>query len=397
MHIITGVSALQVIRCLRSQGAETAREWFPEVEEPVPVIQIPQLGTGPRLEIHEQPLLPAHTFDETLDDVSFPFEKTVSNKKLDCTYIDGCERLDFRKHLELGVFDLSRRAYRKSLRTRILRRDLPSNSLIWAGRHTAFASPELVIVQLASRLSEVRLAQIIMELTGYYSLPPETKQGERTLNNPSSRTTYGLEPVTTIARIRSFACHVRMARNQHILNAALEIALDRAASPIESAAAIVLRRPIELGGYSMRKLLLNPKVEVPEYVSKFVSQKAYYPDMYFPDCATDLEYESTEFHLDPITANWSSYDIAQWRTHQAHKAASDRKRAREIEALGIRVIPIIWEDLLSSDQLDRIAWLLARRKEEFSEFDADTYMAQLDFYEYHMAREQLLEELSESY
>lgn len=393
MHVIVGVSALQVVRCIRSQGARISREWFPEVENPVETIRLPHFGEASAFALETECCSHGGFPEETLADASFPFDRVVSNKRVDCISIDGCEYLDFRDHLELGVFDIRRRAYRKTLRTRLLRQDLPANSLIWAGRHTCFASPEFVIVQLASQMSAVKLAQLIMEFTGYYSCAPDKPQGGRRDASPTLGTVYELPPVTTIERIREFARQVRMLRGKATLDAALDMSLEHAASPPESVLGILFGHPMHLGGYGMNKPLLNPRVETPEEAREYISQQSFYPDIFFPECSTGLEYESTEFHLDPVTANWAPGEFERWRSHQAHKAAADRRRARELEALGIHIIPVIWEDLLNCNNLDKLTWLLARRMEEARGANADAYMEELGAYENRMAREQLLREL----
>ena len=393
MHVITGVSALQVIRCIRSQGVPASLRWFPEVENPPQNIRLD--ASSNQLQIESTPCVNESTnlFDETLQDASFPFDECVSNKRVDVAYIDGCELLGFRKHLELGVFDIKRRAYRETLRTRLLRDDLPAKSFIWAGKETCFASPEYMITQLAAQLDAIKLAQIIMEMTGYFTLPPENNKRQNREGDPTSSTVYNLPPVTTLARIRAFSQHVRMMRGKPTLEAALNIALEHSASPIESILAIAFRLPLQDGGYGMETPLLNPCIERPRELREFVSQDKYHPDIFFPGAQADLEYESTTFHLDPVTANWAPGEFKLWRAAQSHKAASDRRRARELEALGLRVIPVVWDDLINSAKLDKIAWLLARRMEERKLLDATAYMQKLETYELRTAREQLLETL----
>ena len=410
MHVLIDESALQVVRCIRSQGVSTSLEWFPEVEEPQAQIDLSHKTDLSKQNPFKRSKHSASNVaftgsmqaqaQETLEDQSFPFASVVSNKWVDVSQIDGSELIDKRSMLHLGVFDINRKAYRKTLRTRLLRRDLPAASFIWAGKHTCFASPELIVIQLASQLSPAKLALIIMELTGYYSLPPNTDSNAKTktrhasfANLDSLKTVYNLPPVTTIERIRAFAQSVRMVRARAALSAALDMACGHAASPVESIMAIAFALPIDQGGYGMGKPLLNASIRVPEPMRDYLSQQNYYPDIYFPSCKTDLEYESTEFHLDPITANWASDELESWRARQAAKAAADRKRARELESLGVRVIPVVWDDIIRRDSLDRIAWLVYQQVERLHGENASKRMEQLDYYAHRLAREQLLEEL----
>lgn len=410
MHVLVGESALQVVRCIRSQGISTSLEWFPEVEEPEVAINLSP-GMNPT---KQKPLrrpkrsAPNTAFasatqtqsQETLEDQDFPFTSVVSNKQVDLSHIDGSELVDIRDMLHLGVFDINRKAHRKTLHTRLLRRDLPAGSLIWAGKHTCFACPELIVTQLASQMSPVKLAQIIMELTGYYSLPPaatkrtKTKTGHTGLTNlDTPKTVYNLPSVTTLQRIRTFAQNTRMVRARVALGAALDMALEHAASPVEGMLALIFSQPVDQGGYGMERPLLNARIATPETMRGYLSQQNYYPDIYFASCNIDLEYESTEFHLDPITANWAPDELRTWRAHQAAKAAADRIRTRELESLGLHVIPVIWEDLIRRENLDRIAWLAYQHLQETCGEDASGRMEQLDYYQHRLARERLLEEL----
>ncbi len=394
MHIAVSTSALQIIRYIRSQGLSQTGIAFPEVEEPAPVIQLPTANDQLRIDM---PVSSCRDdlFDMTLLDAHFPFDACIANKNIDCPISDESTLHSFRKCIKLGVFDIKRRAYRKTLRTTLLRKDLPAKALIWISSACCIASPEFTVIQLAAQLDKISLAQLIMELTGFYSLPPTNTSTSSHARQNDERTVYQIPPVTTLVRIRDCARHIRMMRGKRTLDAALGIALERSASPAESILAIMFRLPLEQGGYGMGTPLLNPQVDVPEAQREFVSQKCYYPDVFFPDCLADLEYESTSFHLDPMTANWTQGELKIWRAQKMHKAEKDRMRAREMEALGLRVIPVMWNDLLIRGGLDRVAWALARRMEDMQLLNAEDYMRQLDSFDLCMARESVIETLLE--
>jgi hypothetical protein len=383
VHVLIGASALQVIRCIRSQGASAAQEWFPEVEPAAPAAFLPDEDQSTAENETDLSDIPASLFEEKLSDASFPFEAVIANRSVDCSYINGSELLADLRPLELGIFDEARKTYRDSLHTKLLRPDLPREALIGAGKHTCFASPELVVVQLASKLSIAQLTLLIMELSGFYTISPMKDGGSA----------YGIPPVTSVARIRALARRVRMMRGREVLRAALETALERSASPMESVLAIMLQLPIDSGGYGMGPVLVNPRIKTPDHAQAFASQHSYYPDIYLQSCFIDVEYESSEFHLDPITANWAPGELERWRAGAEHKAATDRIRTRELQALGVHVVPVTAYDMRSLSRLDNVAWAIACQMERLGEFDAASYLDALDARTARIARGKLLKEL----
>lgn len=368
VHIIIGTSALQLIRCIRSQGLAAAREWFPEVEPPAPVALLPGQEAHAAHEPFISADIPASLFEESLADAEFPFDAVVANKSVDYSYVSGSETLPELRPLELGIFDAARKTYRQAVHTKTLRPDLPHKALIGAGKHLCFASPELVVIQLASKLEAAKLAQVIMELTGFYTHSPAQ-------DGPS---TFSISPVTSIARIEALARRAPMMRGRAVLRAALAIAHERSASPMESILSIMLQLPLEAGGYEYSPLLVNPRIQTPENARSFASQNAYYPDIYLQSSYVDIEYESAEFHLDPLTANWATGEFERWRANAEDKAARDRVRTRELQALGVHVVPVTSYDMRSRARLDSVAWAIAQQAQRLQQLDADSYMEALN-------------------
>lgn len=386
IHCVVGESTLALIRCIRCKGSlDDMTYWFAEVDSPEQRVFLP----GESVEPAEQPpdgSVGDGYYSETLEDVRFPFGEFVANRRIDLASIDDAIVATPSAMLELGVFDRKKRANRKHLRSHLLSKRLPARSLFSAGRNTYFASPELVIVQLAAKYEPVKLAQIIMEFTGTYSLAPDS-------SNSRYETRYGVSQVTTVSRIRAMAQSVPRVPARHKLEIALGMAIEESASPAETILALMFSLPAEEGGYEMGRPTLNPKIKAPEHMREHLTQKDYYPDIYFQDLFADIEYESTAFHLDPITANWQHRELALWRNAMADKAADDRRRMRELQTLGVFVIPATHKDLASVDSLDRLAWALAFHRERLGGGSAELFMEKLDSYQNRIAREALLEVL----
>ena len=383
IHCVVGESALALVRCIRCKGSEDdITYWFGEVDSPERRALLPD-------EIPDSPVvnaIDANCYSETLEDIHFPFDEAVANRRVDLGNVDDPVIATPDGVIELGVFSRQRRANRKHLKTRLLSKRLPAKSLISASRKMSFASPELIIAQLAAKYTPVKLAQIIMEFTGTYSLSPDTFDSRY-------ETRYGAPQVTTASRIRAMAQHMPRVVARHKLAAALEMAIEGSASPAETIIALMLSLPAEKGGYEMGVPVLNPRIQAPENMREHLFQGEYYPDIFFQDCFADVEYESTAFHLDPVTANWQHHELALWRDVAADKAADDRRRMRELQALGVQVIPATHKDIVSVDNMDRLVWALALCRERSCGRKASSHMEMLASYRNTMARESLLETL----
>lgn len=334
----------------------------------------------------EPPAIDVNCYSETLEDVLFPFDEADANRRVDLGNVDEPVITTPDGIIELGVFGRQKRANRRHLKTRLLSKKLPAKSLITASRKMSFASPELIIAQLAVKYSPVQLAQIIMEFTGTYSLSPDASDSRY-------ETRFGAPQVTTVSRINAMMQHMPRVVARHKLVDALEMAIEGSASPTETIIALMLSLPAENGGYEMGAPVLNPRIAAPENLREHLLQREYYPDIFFQDCYADVEYESTAFHLDPVTANWQHHELALWRDVTADKAADDRRRMRELQMLGVQVIPATHKDIASADSMDRLAWALALCRECSGGRKASSHMEMLANYRNRMARESLLETL----
>jgi len=333
---------------------------------------------------------------ETLEDIGFPFDEVVANRGIPPWRREALGRLTAEAPLELGIFSRSTRQSRKTLRTRTLDRHLPASSLIELDPSFYVASPELVCLQLADRLDAPRLALVIMEFTGSWSeVPPGVPSG-------SVVNRFGLAPVTTTHRIGELARGVRYLRGRNTLDRALSMALPGSASRPEAVVALMMSTPVEHGGYGMGTPLLNPRIEPPAQDRDHVTQGSYYPDIFFQECFVDLEYDSLEFHFDLrpliVTASdgaardASNLDLVL--AAHASRMIDDRRRARDLQALGVHVIPVTNKDLASRRSLDQVVWAFARhlaRRDDMRGMSLETYLGELDRPEYRDARDALFE------
>lgn len=162
-------------------------------------------------------------------------------------------------------------------------------------------------------LSLVKVAQIAMELCGTYRLPA----------NPEEETSYGRPRLTTVDAIKTFLAaipgsngykHTGAPRN---LAKVLNWVMERSRSPRETALALMLTLPLELGGYGLPQPALNQSLEEASVLDV-------QPDLLWKDARLVVEYDSSEFHADA----------------GADKVDSDIVRANRLRAAGYTVLEV---------------------------------------------------------
>lgn len=392
MHILTSQSAIDAIRAIRFRESNVS---LPDPEPAHTVARLPKHKSVATV-TSDHEYLPE---ESTLADVSFPFDSVEINTKVDFWKIGGLGSFSPNNPLHLGVFERKDLRNRRSVRTKMLWRDLPADALIKIDPNLYCAGPELAVLQMAPQLDALELAQVIMELCGSYALKPNpADEGQE-----RRRCNYDARPVTTLARIAWYAARVRTRGGTKTLNKALGMARELSASPAETILSLVMSQGWEAGGYGFGQPALNASLEVPEDERDNVDGTTYYLDAFWQDAYADLEYESTAFHLDPLIAGSvvsvraaaGPEDPEATRVRRAYitKADADRRRMRDLQYLGIRVIPVTDFDLKSTHRMDQVARALARCFEEATGKPLNAWHRKIDEHRYREARRSLLQRL----
>ncbi|MBR3226193.1 MAG: hypothetical protein IKF78_12805 [Atopobiaceae bacterium] len=417
MHILAAASALRVVRAIRS--------WDTGISLPIPELR------------RDRVLLPGEeydaTFDEcdedltfqvtpTLEEAGFGFDDAESNARVDLSRLGEVGSFTQESPLELAVFSESRKFHRKKSVARTMPKTLPARSIVRIDADLCMVCPELIVLQMASRLSEMTLAQLIMELCGTYSLSP-VSEGDATgakevrtddwdadawdvSKRNADECAFDLEPVTNIERIRWYSQHVRVRGGAAKLRDALRLAIEGSASPPETIVALMLSLPREKGGYGLGRPSLNARLDVMPTEYSSVGKNVYFLDAFWQDAFADVEYESTSFHLDPLVAltfvaaragdSEADDAIYEWRREYVTKADADRRRLRDLQYLGVQVIPVTAFDLKDVDRLDQVARSLARCRERATGVNLGTWAESLGEWDYKEARRGLLRELRDA-
>ncbi|GEM_PF-863850 len=296
----------------------------------------------------------------------------VANTHFDFSPIGNLGEFSEERPCRLGVFKREQHVRRKKLQVSLLSPNLPVESIVLFNRDIAFASPELCVIQLASHLDAISLAQVIMEFCGTYAVSPTDDAAFY-----DRQTEYGVEPVMSLASLKAMSDAIRMWRGRDVLRRAMAMSREGAASPSEANVGIVMGLPMDAGGYDLGFPEFNVKLELDELQSSHVLQHTYYLDAFWPDCLADMEYDSVSFHLDPAFAT-STVERDRWRLLQVEKADADRLRSRELQLLGLEVIPVTKIDFQKLARMDQVAWSLAVRRHRVDGMDLEEFQNDLE-------------------
>ena len=395
MHVVTGWSALRVLRALRMRSYRGNSVWLPAVDLPERTAVIARDG----LELQATKRIsakkawqPAVEHTVTLEESGFAFEGVVASKRVDFERFYDLGPFTVDDPLELGVFDPNKRVHLKTTKSRVLSRTLPQTALLRVDPDLYIAGPEFIVAQVAETATIIELVQIIMELCGSYAVMPISTAESLQM------TVYEIPPVTSIVMIKELLANARVrTRARSLIKQAFAYAREGSASPAETKLALMLGLPMELGGYGLGMPVPNARLEVPEGERAYVGQDHYDLDLYWADCRADIEYESTEFHLDPLLGvsleGLRSDEVKAWREDCIARGAHDRTRLRDIQALDVQVIPVVAADLSDVRSLDHVARALLWRKAAANGFDDVAHLASFDDYDMRTARESLHAEL----
>lgn len=155
------------------------------------------------------------------------------------------------------------------------------------------------------------LAATVCELAGTYRL-----------RGPGQGVAYDAAPVMTTVGLREFAATACQGPASARAREIADLALDGSASPMETALALLLTMPVELGGFGIKKPLLNVAIGASVLEDALRGRDSVTPDMLWPEKKVALEYDSSEFHA----------------RKGAQQAERDAARSNTLALMGYRVL-----------------------------------------------------------
>lgn len=262
-------------------------------------------------------------------------------------------------------FDLlcrSKGAIRESqlIAPRLWSAELPLGAIREISPEINVASPEFTMQQLAARATFVQALLLATELCGSFAifqapsaiakviqrLCAENKlptiDGWAPCLAPNGQLTslWNRPPLTTKESLMQFAQTSPSSRGRAKLSQVAKFVVNGAASPFEAQAGILLNLPRRNGGIGLVGLEHNHRVGLTPDAAALAGRGACYCDLYW-DEGVDLECHSGTWHA------------------AVDNQLSDFTRQTALELMGIDVIPMTYEQMVSQRQFNAVARLVA--------------------------------------
>lgn len=229
-------------------------------------------------------------------------------------------------------------------RTHVRSTPLPERSFYRLDDNTYVASPELCLMQLASKLSEPQVTKLALEMCGTYAIDPFIASGMFDLPDPldDSPGMCKRPPLTSAAKLEAYAKRLfapnSRARGVHYLR----YVLDGSASPRETALCMLLCMPPRYGGYGFALPELNKRIELTLSEQYMVGARYFVCDLYWPHRRVGVEYDSRMHHAAP------------------EKQERDAARRNMLQYKGVQVITATRMQVSKNGEFDKLAWQIGR-------------------------------------
>ena len=190
--------------------------------------------------------------------------------------------------------------------------------------------PEFAFAHAVRGAGLLDLVLVGCEACGRYALMPDGTRGFA--DRP---------PLTSRARLASALSSLGPFLGRRRALRACSLVFDHAASPMESALALLLSLPPSLGGYGLPRPELNRRVDVPG-ASAGLFRDHYVCDLYWHEARLAVEYDSDAYHTGP------------------ERIARDARRRGELLRCGVTVVAATRAQVFVRRETDRLARLVAR-------------------------------------
>ena len=194
------------------------------------------------------------------------------------------------------------------------------------------ASPELCLLQLASKLSEPQAVKLALEMCGGYAIDVHDEE-MGFCKRP---------PLTSASKLDAYAKRLYKqgggARALH----PLRYVADNSASPRETALYMLLCLPPRFGGYGLALPEMNKRIELSPREQLVLGNRYFECDLYWAEKRVAVEYDSAQYHT------------AQ------EKQERDAIRRNLLEHHGVHVITATRQQVSDEGQFDKLARQIAR-------------------------------------
>ena len=250
------------------------------------------------------------------------------------------------------------------IRPRVWSEALPAGAVCHVDEGVAVFSPVLAVQQLAVRTNPVRVALLLSELMGTFSVyqPPEPLAaalqgladadrlpaycGWRAARDNDGRLTglWSRPPLLEAAALRAHLSHAP-SRGRSCLAKASLLARVGAASPFEVQAGMLLAEVPAHGGEGYGELMHNRRVQLSADARQVCRQGACYCDLFW-ECGergVDVECQSASHHFG------------------VKSSARDADRATALQMMGIEVIQLTYAQMADASRFEVFSRFLAEK------------------------------------
>lgn len=209
---------------------------------------------------------------------------------------------------------------------------LPGQSFWQVERDLYVASPELCFLQASPSLSVIEQIKLGYEFCGSYTLDDTDLRGFR-----------NRAPLTTARKLSSFANRAKSLPGRAQAARAAQYVLDNSASPMETAAVMMMFLPRNLGGYGLPSPKLNQEIRTARIDGFGAARRSRKGDFVW-------ERHKLIVECDSKLAHGQSADIAR-----------DSKRRSELIREGFEVITLTYSEMSSIAHFNNFIQNVAHR------------------------------------
>lgn len=264
-----------------------------------------------------------------------------------CLEFVGVSLSDVRGRVQVMVPRPGARIRSQTARNTVYVRGLPANSVVELRAGVRIPCPELLFIELGAIMPPAVQLLVGLELCGRFS---------RDARDPrDGKITYGIKPVTTADRIRSYVSAARDLAGLEQSRRVAEWLMDEAWSAQEALLNGLARMPLHELGYELGEMQLNPRLVARGPITSLVNKKSRVPDSLVRDTNVGFNYDGgAHFGEDGSEAPDAGLVDGSAFVAMREAMVADKRRDRDLLVQGLSVLPVTKEDFYERGGIDRV-------------------------------------------
>ncbi len=264
-----------------------------------------------------------------------------------CLESVGVSLSDVRGRVQVMVPRPGSRIRSRTARNTVYVRGLPEIPIIELNSTVRIPCPELLFIELGAIMSPAMQLLAGLELCGRFS---------RDARDPrDGTTTFGIKPVTTADKIRSYVSVARDLAGLEQSRRVAEWLMDEAWSPQEALLNGLARMPLHELGYELGELQLNPRFIARGPLLSLVDKRSRVPDSLVKDTNVGFNYDGgPHFGEDGSGLSDGGLLDSNAAVNMRKAVVADKRRDRDLLVQGLAVLPVTKEDFYEHGGIDRV-------------------------------------------